>query len=164
MADYIVARDLMKASFLRLGEKHSLREAMGILLDSQAQQEEPRVLTILNPEGKFEGLLSTRYLLQALLPDWVEEDQAGMSEEDFEQKLLEAMQDKLDMIVKDAMLSDVPEVKPDDRLPLLIEIMQDRRLECVPVLDDGRILGIVYLTDVYTAAAQLALASQHEAE
>ncbi|MFW6303913.1 MAG: HPP family protein [Candidatus Sumerlaeota bacterium] len=164
MADNITARDLIKASFLRLGETHSLREAMGILLDPQAQKEEPRVLTILNPEGKLEGILTTRHLLMALLPEWVEEEQSDISEEDFEQRLLEAMQDKLDITVRDAMLTDIPLVAPDARLPDLIEILQDRRLDCVPVLENERIIGVVFLTDVYTAAAQLALASQHEAE
>ena len=160
MAKNITARDLMKLSFLRLGSEHSLREALGILLDTEAGVGGQRVLIVLGADGSFAGTLTTRSLLHALLPLWVDEQLATTDEVQFERRLLSAMEGKLDLKVGQAMQRDVPTVGFDDRLPHLIEIMQDKRLDCVPVLDGERVVGVVFLTDVFNAAAALALATQ----
>ena len=156
------AKDLMRRSFLRLGSEHTLREALGILLATLKRPGGPRVLSILNPDGSFAGILTTRYLLKALVPDWVREDEAVPEEIEFEQHLLTTMRDKLDLQIQDAMNRDVSTVSPTDRLPLLIEKLRDKHAGCLPVLENERLVGIIYLTDVFNAAAGLALTSKDE--
>ncbi|NQU44389.1 CBS domain-containing protein [bacterium] len=160
MPDNLIARDLMKLSFLRLGAGHTLHEALGILLDPQAREHGPRVLIVLNPDGSFAGVLTTRYLLKALLPEWVSNENEQADSADFEQRLLAAIQDKLNLRVADAMNRDVPVASPQDRLPHLIDLMQERRLDSIPVLDEGRVIGVIHITDVFNAAARLALSAQ----
>ena len=107
----LTARDLMKPAYLRLGAGHSLREALSILLDTQLRRDQPRVLIILNGDGSFGGILTTRYLLRAILPEWIAQ---GVPEgEAFESKLMEALSGKLEMPVNMAMNADVPPVLPE---------------------------------------------------
>ncbi|HUT23078.1 MAG TPA: CBS domain-containing protein [Sumerlaeia bacterium] len=160
MAENIRAKDLMRLSFLRLGAGHTLREALSILLDPQTREDGCRVLIVLNPDAGFAGILTTRYLLRALVPDWVREETDFEDNLAFEKRLLDSMEEKLEMKVAEAMNRDVPTATPGDRLPRLIECMQDKRLDCLPVVEQGRVVGVIHLTDVFNAAARLALAAQ----
>ena len=160
MPQNLTVNDLMKPLFLRLGASHTLREAMGILLDPQARREDPRVLIVLNADGSFGGILTARDLLKALLPNGAPEMGEKEDADAFAHHLLQTLPEKLNLKVTSAMRSNVPTVTPTHRLPHLIHILQEYRLECVPVVDQGRVLGLVHLTDVFNAAASLALASQ----
>lgn len=161
MAPDITARDLMRLAFLRLGAAHTLREALAILLDPEAQQADgPRVLVVLHPDGTFAGTLTMRFLLRALTPHWATDEESD--DMDFEARLLAAVQDRLDLKVTEAMNRDALTVGPDERLPRLVEAMQEKRLDCVPVIEDDRVAGVIFLTDVFSAAARLALGSQSD--
>jgi CBS domain-containing protein len=172
MKQKIAARDLMTLTFLRLGSGHTLREALGILLDPQAPESAPRVLIVLNPDGTFAGTLSTRFLLRALVPEWVEREDESPEKEtpggnpleeeaDYGKRLLHSMQERLNLKVGQAMNPDVPTVGPGECLPRLIELIHTKRLDCLPVLDNGRVVGVVYVADIFNAAAQLALQAHH---
>jgi predicted transcriptional regulator len=160
MADNICARDLMKTSFLRVGTNHTLREALAILLSPSSRNEGPRIFVILKPDGTFAGTLSLRYLLKALVPDWAFDDVELTDPKAFEEKLLAAMPERLDRTVSEAMKQDQSFATPPDRLPKLIQLMQSRELHCLPVLEKDRVAGILYLNDVFRAAAHLALTAQ----
>jgi CBS domain-containing protein len=164
MAENIVARDLMKRVFLRLGAGHTLNEALGILLDPQNREKGPRILIVLNPDGGFAGTLTTRYLLKALLPVWVTDEGEAADTAAFEQRLLLAMRDKLGMRVGEAINRNIPVVGPDERLPKIVKIMQERRLDCLPVIENDRVIGVIHITDLFNAAAGLALSSFGAAE
>lgn len=187
MKQKTTARDLMTLTFLRLGSGHTLREALGILLDPQAPESAPRVLIVLNPDGTFAGTLSTRFLLRALVPEWVEREDVspeegapgrGMygkgtsgnkplgttppeEEADYGERLLHSMQERLNIKVGQAMNPHVPTVAPGECLPRLIELIHTKRLDCLPVLDNGRVVGVVYVASIFNAAAQLALQAHH---
>ncbi len=164
MAENITARDLMRPTFLRMGAAHTLREAMGVLLDPQARREDPRIIFVLNADGTLAGLLSPKDLLKYLLGEWAKGEGAASkpSEAEEEAHILLSLQDKLNASVSVALNRDVPIVAPSDRLPRLIHAMQSKRLECLPVVEGGRVVGLVLLTDVFNAAAALALGAQGE--
>ncbi|MBN1867073.1 CBS domain-containing protein [Candidatus Sumerlaeota bacterium] len=161
MADEIVARDLVRSVFLRVGTDHTLRETLGVLLDPLARGQRPRVLIVLNTDCSFAGLLTTRDILRTLLPDWIDDtDPREENEDAFEPRLLDALRSRLDVKVVAAMKTDVSVAAPSDRLPTLLSTMLSQRVDSIPVLDGGRILGVVHLADVFSACARLALASQ----
>jgi Mg/Co/Ni transporter MgtE len=160
----------MNQTFLRLSASHTLREALGILLDPEAPESAPRVLIVLNPNGSFAGTLSALSLLRALAPEWTEsateddeqggpgaERHAGGEDTAPGKQMLHAMQDRLNLKVGHAVNSNVPAVSPDERLERLIQLIHQRHLDCLPVLDGGRVVGVVYVADIFNAAASLAL-------
>ena len=160
MAENITARDLMKPSFLRLGAEHTLRQILSILLDPLARGEDPRVLIALDSEGGLAGVLTTPRMIEALLPEWIADHADDERTEALERKALSAMRENLDLKIADVMRADTPAVDPQARLPLLIDRMLETRMDCLPVMEGSRVVGVVYLTDVFSAAAGLALAGQ----
>jgi CBS domain-containing protein len=54
----------------------------------------------------------------------------------------------LERLVSDVMTSPVTTCQPDDEVTLLMSLMTDRRIRHVPVVDDGRLVGIVSIGDV----------------
>ena len=54
----------------------------------------------------------------------------------------------LERLVSDVMTSPVTTRQPDDEVTLLMSLMTDRRIRHVPVVDDGRLVGIVSIGDV----------------
>jgi CBS domain-containing protein len=161
MAKNTTARDLMKMSFLRLGSDHTLSEALGILRDPLSTYEGPKTLIILDRDGALVGMVTIRHLLKALLGPWVEDAKASGNYAFDEPSLLHAVEKTLGASLATAMISDIPAAHPDDRLIRLMELMDDKRLDCIPVVDDtGRVLGIVYLIDVFNAISRTALSSE----
>ncbi len=158
----IRARDLMKQAFLRLGAGHVLNEALAILLDPQSRRSGPRLLIVLNPDGSFAGTLSARDLLASLVPDWIHEGANGETKETQERRLLGDIRNNLGLLVSDAMNRETPTVSLDDPLPVLAKLMREKYLESLPVLEEGRVRGIVQLVDVFSAVARLALAPRQD--
>jgi len=54
----------------------------------------------------------------------------------------------LERLVSDVMTSPVTTCHPDDEVTSLMALMTDRRIRHVPVVDDGRLVGIVSIGDV----------------
>ena len=71
-----------------------------------------------------------------------------VSERDVVRRLRGAGTDVLESAVSTIMTSTVFSVKPDDTVHELARVMTERRIRHVPVLDEGRIAGIVSIGDV----------------
>ena len=54
----------------------------------------------------------------------------------------------LDLLVGALMVSDVVTCAPDDRIAGIMAIMTERRVRHLPVLDDGRLAGMISIGDV----------------
>lgn len=54
----------------------------------------------------------------------------------------------LDMPVRDLMTSPVISCKPDDSIDKIMQLMTDERIRHLPVMKDGRLLGIISIGDV----------------
>ncbi|NNC90196.1 MAG: CBS domain-containing protein [Akkermansiaceae bacterium] len=153
----ITARSLMKTDFRTIESDRPLREAMELLLDF-GDQRPPLPVVVMHADGSFAGLITPRALFKGLLRKLRPEEVAALPEPD----LLAAMDGQLDLPVAEAMVRDMPRAYLDDRLITLMKINCEHRQEFTPVLEDDRVLGIIYLTDIFHAAASLAIT--HDAE
>jgi len=74
---------------------------------------------------------------------------AGMfSERDVIRGLAEAGAEALDFEVHELMTPDVTTCKPDDRIDKVMAIMTAHRIRHLPVMDGGRIVGLVSIGDL----------------
>ena len=103
------------------------------------------------PKVSVTGLLEdlARYNVGAL----VVVDEAGtlvgiVSERDVVRRLDERGSELLTAPVSDIMTSPVVTCEPGDAVDGLAEIMTERRIRHMPVLEDGRLIGIVSIGDV----------------
>jgi CBS domain-containing protein len=71
-----------------------------------------------------------------------------VSERDVVRRLRDRGGELLSATVGDIMTRDVLTCSPDDTVDHLAEVMTERRIRHVPVLEDGRLVGIVSIGDV----------------
>ncbi len=164
MAENVLAKDFMIRTFRRIAPDRPLGEAVDLLRDSVAEEDGARVVAVIDGDGSFLGILTPRSVLGALVRDWRPESGSGGDPTRLEAGLLEAVRARLARPSREGILPDVPGFAPADRLLRLMKGMSDRRLEWAPVVEEGRILGIIRLRDVFRVAASIALAPETENE
>ncbi|MGH3665328.1 MAG: CBS domain-containing protein [Egibacteraceae bacterium] len=71
-----------------------------------------------------------------------------LSERDIVRHLARSGGEALDVEVAEAMTTEVVTCRPDTTADELMAMMTERRIRHVPVLDDGRLVGIVSIGDV----------------
>ena len=159
---HIVATDLMLHNVTKARADHTLGEAMQALVDLQGESEVPNALVVLDANGRYEGILTARLLLKSLLTLWMPSRAAHKDEAMLEKELLDIVHERSKMAVHGALIRGLPTAAPSDRLLALVEIACDKRLEFMPVVDDGRVVGLVPITQIFLAVASLALTPEHE--
>ncbi len=154
--EFITARSLMRVEFQVIGLDRPLREALRILTSCD-EREKPAPLVVTGGDGSFAGVLTPLAVHLALLQGISIEQLGRLPEAD----LLATVESKLDQPVSGAAVSEVPRAHPDDRLFTLMKNATERRLEYSVVLEEDRVVGVIFVTDIFRAAASLTLA--HEA-
>ena len=162
MTRNITARDLMLHDVAGIDADKSLGEAMQKLVDLQADAEIPNALVVLDEHGHYEGVLTARLLCRSLLTLWMPGETAHRDEAALEKELLEVVRERSRLRVHDTLTRGLPTAAPNDRLLLLIDMACDRHMEFIPVVDRGKVLGLVPVTQIFQSAASLALTPEHE--
>ena len=155
MSDAIRARDLMRSEFTQVRTDRTLGEAVVALREAQANDDLPNALMVVDADGKFVGMLTSRLLIRILVG-------SGESGKGDDAQLLLAACERLPNLIGDAMIPDIPVVKPVDRLLTMIRRGLQTRLDFVPVVDDGEPVGFVPITAIFESAAAIALTPEHE--
>lgn len=152
MAERTTARDVMSTSFLRLSGATPLRQVLPALTPTGNRI--PAVV-VEGDGGELLGVVTPRLLLRALFRGGIPERAPG-EERSAEERLLDRARERLDEPIR-SLVSHVPLAAPADPLVRLLRITKDESVECLLVAEGGRVAGIVWLPDVFRAAAALAL-------
>lgn len=100
----------------------SLGDAVAVLRDHGIG-----ALPVVRPDGRIEGIVSERDVVRAVANH-------GVS--------------ALGRTVASVMTTEVEVCSPDHAVEHLMQVMTDRRIRHLPVVDDGRLVGIVSIGDV----------------
>lgn len=71
-----------------------------------------------------------------------------LSERDIVRGIAQHTSNCLDMAVRELMTSPVISCKPADNIHEIMELMTDRRIRHLPVIDDGQLIGVISIGDV----------------
>lgn len=71
-----------------------------------------------------------------------------LSERDYARKVTLLERSASTTPVRDIMTANVITVTPADRVTLCMELMTDKRLRHLPVMDDGRLIGMISIGDL----------------
>jgi CBS domain-containing protein len=74
-----------------------------------------------------------------------------LSERDYARKVILQGKSSRETLVRDIMTQQVITVTPQDTVESCMHLMTDKRIRHLPVLDDGRLAGIVSIGDVVKA-------------
>ncbi|HUN58618.1 MAG TPA: CBS domain-containing protein [Candidatus Binataceae bacterium] len=95
-------------------------------------------------DGKLIGIVSQRDLLRGALAQALGYGEHGR------RKLLDTL------LVKEVMATEVATTSPDTLLADAARILTERKIGCLPVVDDGRLVGILTEGDFVALAARRA--------
>ncbi len=146
------ASDLMTKRFLRISTEHTIREAMGIILYGEQTKHDTGAIAIINQEGDFAGVVTPNQIVWGLVGDWKPvEGNSGESE------FLPFAESRLSLSVSTLLTPEPTTASPQTSLARLVLMAGASESECIPVIDEGRVEGLVYATDIFKAAADIAL-------
>ena len=74
--------------------------------------------------------------------------QGILTERDYSRKVILKGKNSTDTQVLEIMSTDLPSVKPDDSIEHCIELMTNNAIRYMPVFDDGKLSGIISMSDV----------------
>jgi CBS domain-containing protein len=164
-SERLVARDLMTSPRERIGADRPLQEAIARLA-AGAEGGAPPAIVVEDEEGRYAGLITARLLLAALFPEARPAPAvAGSPAADAartEAELLDAIAVSTKERVRDRLDRALPTAAPGDRLLDLIAKACSRDVEWLPVVEEGRAIGLVPVTELLYRAALLALTPEDE--
>ena len=74
-----------------------------------------------------------------------------ISERDYARKIILKGKSSHDTLVKEIMTKEVISVSPSDNIDKCMELMSERHIRHLPVMQDGIVTGIISITDVVSA-------------
>lgn len=145
----ITARDIMTTKFHTLAPRTPVNEAVKLLV--QASEVEGRRifgLMVVDDDGRLMGMISMYDILLFMRPKhthiW------GMMDDiDLVGIVDRACEKTKSVLVGDIMSTDVVTISPQTHLMMILDLMIKKHIRRLPVVDDGEILGIVYISDLF---------------
>jgi CBS domain-containing protein len=144
-----VARDVMNTSYHVLAPQTPLSEVVALFREASLE-ESRRVfgMMVVDGEGRLAGMLSMYDILLYLRPKHIRV--WGEMGELVPEGLFETTLERLKTLrAEDLMSPQVTTIGPHTHILQIIDLMINKHVRRLPVVDGGSILGIVYLSDVF---------------
>ena len=126
----ILVEDVMSTEVFTLGRNDKLSIA-----DNLLKQQRIRHIPVLNSDGDLCGILTQRDLFRGILLRSLGYGSRA------EQKMLDSLS------IKDAMHDEVLTISPESTLSDAAELMLSKKIGCLPVVDGGRLVGMISEAD-----------------
>lgn len=143
------ARDVMDTRFFTLRPQMNIGEVVE-LFQKASEETGRRVfgMLVVDEADRLVGMLSVYDIFLLLRPKhthiWGE-----MADLDLAGLLQAACDRARPVLVGDIMTTDLITITPDTHLLLIIDIMIKKHVRRLPVLEEGRVVGMVYLSRVF---------------
>ena len=145
----IIASDIMTTRFHTLNPQTPVNDAVKIF--KQATQEEGRKIfgmMVIDAEGQLVGMISMYDILLFMRPKhthiW------GMMEDIDIAGIVDTVCKKTkSVLVGDIMTPEVITITPQTHILMILDIMIKKHIRRLPVLESGKIMGIVYISDLF---------------
>ena len=154
----ITAREVMDTSFSTLSPRMTIGEAFRVF--QKAGEDRQQIvfgMVVTDAAGQLLGMLSMYDILLLIRPKhihiWGE-----IQDVDVEGILDEALRRARSMLVSDIMTTDLTTITPDMHLLRIIDIMIKKHVRRLPVMEDGKMVGMVYLSRVFQQLLERSLA------
>ena len=153
------ARDVMDTQFYTLLPQTTIAEAVRKFKQASEEQNQ-RVygMMVLDEDGQLAGIIAMYDILLLLRPRnihlWEE-----MPDVDTGGYIDEVCQRARSMLVGDIMTSNVISIPPEVHLLTIVDIMVKNHIRRIPVVENGKVLGIVYISKVLFHLMERLLAS-----
>jgi CBS domain-containing protein len=145
----ITARDVMDTRFSTLSPLMTIAEAIKVFQSAGEEQKQIVFgMVVTETQGELLGMLSMHDIFLLMRPKhihiWGE-----IKDMDVSGILDEACQRAKSILVGDIMTTDLTTIMPDTHLLQIIDIMIKKHVRRLPVLEDGKMVGMVYMSRVF---------------
>jgi CBS domain-containing protein len=145
----ITAREVMDTRYSTLSPRMTIGEAFRVFQAAgEERQQTVFGMVVTDAAGQLLGMLSLYDLLLLIRPKhihiWGE-----IKDVDVSGILDAALTRARSMLVSDVMTTDLITITPDMHLLRIIDIMIKKHVRRLPVLEDGKMVGMVYLSRVF---------------
>ncbi len=145
----LTARDIMESDFIKINKDAYVSEAARLIFYSKPRGTgfKPLGILVVDEMDRLVGVISMKDILFHLRPFFMnyELESYGISEEELESHLHHFD----NLRVEQVMSSPVVTASPEESILVLMDKMTKRRVRRIPVLDGDKILGVVYLSDIF---------------
>jgi len=145
----IEARDIMTTRFHTLTPETPVNEA--VKLFKQANQEEGRKIfgmMVTDNDGHLIGMISMYDILIYMRPKHIH-IWGVMDDIDVAGIIDVACEKTKSILVGDIMTPDVITITPQTHIFMIMDIMIKKHIRRLPVIEDGKIMGIVYISNLF---------------
>ena len=145
----ITARDIMTTRFHTLAPQTPVNEAVKLLVEaSEAEGRRIFGLMVVDDRGRLIGMISMYDILLFMRPKhthiW------GMMDDiDLVGIVDRACEKTQSVLVGDIMSTEVVTISPQTHLMMILDLMIKKHIRRLPVTEDGEILGIVYISELF---------------
>jgi CBS domain-containing protein len=150
---------------------HTIREAIEVIekaqLESGSRKSIPRMVLIFDEANQLLGMLRRRDILRALEPQFLTSEpmqyrkklfnvkvDPNLAEVSYE-KVLDGLEKRADQLAVDFMRPTAVTVDYSDHIMKVIYEMVDNNLSLLPVLKEGKVVGVVRSVDVLHEVATI---------
>ncbi|MCX8076214.1 MAG: CBS domain-containing protein [Aquificaceae bacterium] len=164
------AKDLMVPISLypSLGEDEPLENAFSLLEKTFEEGREYRNVLVLSKDAKLVGILSMMNLIEGILPSFLREVKGYQGQLQEHVALSFIWQDILSDAKRIAKSRKIKEVlrpvsatlSPEDPITKALYLMLNGNIMVLPVVQEGKVLGVVRFVDVFTEIAKLITGKQ----
>ncbi len=145
----LTAKDIMVKSYATIAPDAPIQEAGRLIFEGKVRDSgyKPFGIIVTDEIGRLVGMVSMFDILYHLRPAFLNYELDAF---DMPQAEMDIYVDQFkELKVEQVMSSPVVTVSPDDGLIILIDLMVKKKFRRLPVVDGDKILGIVYLSDVF---------------
>ncbi|HOP47440.1 MAG TPA: CBS domain-containing protein [Desulfobacteraceae bacterium] len=143
------AKDIVVNDYETISPEASVKEAAKLIFNGKVRTTgyKPFGVMVVDDTGRLLGMVSMFDILYHLRPSFLNYEVGSFSIWKGE---IEVYVDHFkDLRVEQIMSTPVIAVAPDDDLMIVIDLMIKKKYRRIPVVDNGKIVGIVYLSDVF---------------
>lgn len=141
MKNRVTASEIMTSPVRTVRPADPLRKVIALLCRHRISG-----VPVVDRKGHLVGLISERDILEAMYPDRLELRQRRLR-----LRLRAGVREIGSLPAREIMVRDVITAPPDADLLRLASLMAVRQIRRIPIVDGGRLLGIVSQGDVYRA-------------
>jgi CBS domain-containing protein len=143
------AKDIMIREIETIQANAPIKEAVYKIFHGKTRATGHKTVSLIVTDefGKLVGVISLFDILYHFRPEFL--NYGLETVEKWSGRLMPLLEQFKDLTVEQAMSTPVMTIAPHDHIMVIIDIMVKKRLRRLPVVEDDKILGVVYLYDVY---------------
>ncbi|MHB8810840.1 MAG: CBS domain-containing protein [Desulfobulbaceae bacterium] len=147
-------KDIMVPITEHLGPEDSLRQAVLTMRSAKRWHGQGvKGMVVLDGEGRLAGILSIKDILRSTIPVYLDPKISRFS---WDGMLEEMARQVACRLVKDFMSREVITIDAEASLMACTDLLIEKNLQRLPVVNpEGKVVGIVYIRDIYNVISQI---------